>query len=249
MTFEKMGLPAPQEKGEFLPGIDGALVFLNKYGVVIRIEEPQKSGTYRSDRIKDNARILKPLGSIQIGAVVVEMYPALAPEKKLANVKCLREKLESEGIEFYDHKISNVGRSPVKTEKFPEGEPVVIDVNAVRRNPMFIETEKIVNPEWMKQHDAFYAPLREALKVSWPDPIKMKAFWNLCSDYVQEEKLIAGWNKPQSVEALDEKCVHGTNRRTTMAAMAAGGYETRLQSIKKTPANPTIQILYSSLNP
>ena len=76
-TFEKMGIPAPESLDGFRNGAEGFLVFLNPYGVVIRIEQKSdfKESYVTPDRIDDSPWVLKPLASIDAGNAIIEVCP------------------------------------------------------------------------------------------------------------------------------------------------------------------------------
>ena len=258
--FQKMGLPLPQGKEEFLSGLEGVLVFLNKYGLVIRLEvanfrrmpKLDSSKTYYNpDRIDDNAWILKPLASLKVGMAVIEICPGCHQETKIANNEYLRKKLEKQGLEFWDYKLSNVGRVPVKTVRFPEGIPVVIDRGALNRLTDSIKPVRellvLADQEAAEAQESLYAPLRQAFDDAWPDTVKMKQFWKLCRSYVREGKLVAGWNEPQPPEVVHEKCEFGDNTKTPRAAEAAKHYAVRLQS-SGNPVSSAVAVVLRSLH-
>lgn len=240
--FQKMGLPAPRGGDEFLSGLEGYLVFLNQHGVVIRIEpSDSKKGFYKADRINDNALIVKPLASIKAGNALIEICPGVAQETKKENNEYLRQQLEKQGIKFWDYKLSNIGRIPIHTVKFPDGMPVVVDRLAVKKLTASINFVRRAldlfrdysQGEAAKAEEELYGPLRHAFKEAWPDPGKMKQFWSLCERYTREGKLVAGWNQPQSEDARHEVCRYGDNRKTGEAAWAAKAYDVRLKSAEQ----------------
>jgi hypothetical protein len=240
-VFSKMLLPPPQKEGEFLPGLDGDLVFLNEYGLVIRIEESDSRNIFKeSDRVNDSAWIVRPLVSVNAGKALVEFCPGCHQEKNEATKDSLRRQLREQDIAFWDCKISNIGRIPIKTVSFPEGVPVVIDRLAVKvlTNSIASVSEALseaLHKEAMAAENALYAPLKEALNevrpdpLKTPDPEKVKKFWALCRSYTQEGKLVAGWNEPQGEDIANENCTYGTNEKISKAAEAAGLYAARLK--------------------
>ncbi|MCK5518718.1 MAG: hypothetical protein KAI61_04820, partial [Alphaproteobacteria bacterium] len=68
-AFEKMGIPAPESRDEFMDGAAGVLVFLNRYGLVIRIEHEYLG------RINDSPWVLKPIASIDADEAIFEICP------------------------------------------------------------------------------------------------------------------------------------------------------------------------------
>jgi len=252
-AFQKMDLPLPQDEGEFLKGAMGALVFLNEYGVMIRMEIADLSQYSRADRINDNAWILKPIATIDAGKVVIEICPGCEQAQSAVNNAYLRGKLKQQDIDFWDCKISNIGHIPVKTVRFPEGVPVVIDRLAVNKLTNSIASvrsalkslEDEATREAEEVQEKLYAPLRQAFDSAWPDTQKIKQFWDMCRRYVQEGKLVAGWNQPQGWEAFDEKTPLGSNIKTPLAAEAAKHYEMRMKSVAQgvTPSMTFVQWL------
>ncbi|MCE9506994.1 MAG: hypothetical protein K8R48_01585 [Alphaproteobacteria bacterium] len=82
-SFKKMDLPPPQDEKEFLVGSDGCLVFLNKYGLVMRIETADlEDSKWGADRINDSGWILNPLATIDAGKAIVEICPGCHFEKE-----------------------------------------------------------------------------------------------------------------------------------------------------------------------
>jgi hypothetical protein len=256
-TFRALNLQPPQTQDEYMKGIEGNLIFLNEYGLVIRIEESYSQNrinesdnryvTHKPDQINDNALILSPLLSIQTGPAVIEICPGCYQEESEEKKNYLHQQLKEQDIDFFDCKFSNIGRMPVKTPHFPEGVPVVIDRLAVSRlsesvapvrkalKKMFLGQDSL-QKEIMEAKEKLYAPLKAALNAAWPrqsgeaNPQKMQQFWALCRTYVQEGKLVAGWNAPQGEKALKEVCEFGDNKKTPAAALAARNYEVRLKS-------------------
>jgi hypothetical protein len=228
-AFQKMGLPLPEKEEEFLKGSVGALVFLNDYGVVIRME---LSG---GKRVNDSGWIVQPLATIDAGELLIEICPGCVQAQSAKNNAYLSHKLERQGLKFWDCKISNIGHIPVSSVRFPEGIPVVIDrlgVNKLTESAAAIRAalNDLPSREAAEAQEKLYAPLRAAFAAAWPEPGKMKDFWSLCQSYLREGKLVAGWNTPQGEEAAREETPFGSNIKTPLAAGAAKHYESRLKS-------------------
>jgi len=236
-VFEKMEVPIPETGDEFMDGTEGALVFLNRYGLVIRIERESdfKESSFMPDRINDSPWILKPLASINAGKVVIEICPGCFQEKGREKLADLFGKLYVQNIKFWDTKFSNIGRVPVNAKCFPEGILVVIDRLAVARLTDSMASVRLSLEELEEVREAgeaqekLYGPLRQAFDTAWsdnqePDNQKMKQFWDICRKYKKEEKLVAGWNEPQSFD--DEKVIEAKN--------VAAVYEDRLKSVEQT---------------
>ena len=214
-AFEQINLPLPKNGDEFLQGTEGGLMFLSKYGLVLRIEDTNtrksKSG-YASDRINDSAFILKPIASIDCGKAVIELCPGTKLEENESNVAFLFHKLQAQNINYWDDKICNSGVLPIKTPSFPNGVPVVIDRLAARR--LFSKTKKVkcaLVREADHAQEVLYAPLRKAFLEGWQDPSKMGSFWSKCEKYVAKGKLVAGWefDRPRMDKAKGAKITAG----------------------------------------
>jgi len=232
-VFEKLGLPPPSRRKEFANGSHGGIVFLNDCGVVIRVEvTDMRHAKLNPDRVSSSARVLRPLGSVSAGLATVEICPGYDYEDSEENSDALIRDLRSEGIDFFDSGAHNVGRLPVKLPQFPNGVPCVIDRGAVRklsrltypvrRALLFLvdhlpgaNTSRHVVAQAEKE---LYDPLRKTFKSAWPNPEKMKLFWNLCRRYTAEGKLIAGWNKGD-----------GSDIRTSCAADFSRNYQETLR--------------------
>jgi hypothetical protein len=230
-VFQKLGLPVPQDEKEFLMGTEGGLVFLNRYGMVIRIENANSARSpFKADRINDSPWILQPLASLDAGKAVIELCPGCHSSDDDADVSYLYEALLKQGTAFWDSGLPNVGRLPFKTPQFPEGVPVVIDRLSVRK---LSDSVKPVQQALMNVNDdevreateaqeRLYAPLRLAFDEGWTDSAKMPQFWAFCQQCVQEGKLVAGWNEGAGFR--------GRTFKTDAAIETAKHYENRLQS-------------------
>lgn len=231
-AFHRMKLPPPQTDDEFLHGTKGALVFLNAYGMVIRIEQADPAkGLFKADRINDSPWMLQPLASLDAGKVIIELCPGCHCSDNSWDVAYLHDALLKQGHAFWDQGLANVGLLPVKTPRFPEGIPIVIDrlavkkltesTEAIRQAIAGIEVGNDEIQEAAEAQERLYAPLRLAFDEAWADGSKMPQFWNLCQEYVREGKLVAGWNHPEGMD---------TPEKALMVVKTAAGYEKRLKS-------------------
>ncbi len=207
-VFDRLGLPAPRSGKEFLAGAEGGLVFLNQYGLVIRIEHSDpENGRFGWSRVDDSGWVLRPLAGIEAGHAHVEICPGCNLEQDARKIDYLKKRLEEQRIDFWDRWLVNIGRVPVCTERFPEGMPVVIDRLAVCA--LTESAEPVAKALAQEAQDAaevqetLYAPLRAALDEAWPDKEgpadakKMQTFWKLCAQYVADGKMVAGWNQAE----------------------------------------------------
>ncbi|MCE9506992.1 MAG: hypothetical protein K8R48_01575 [Alphaproteobacteria bacterium] len=232
-SFQKLGLPLPQDEKEFLMGTEGGLVFLNRYGMVIRIENSDSARSpFKADRINDSPWILQPLASIDAGKAIIELCPGCHFNDNSGDTAYLHDALLKEGHAFWDGGLDNVGLLPVKTPRFPEGIPIVIDRLAVRKLTESIDGVRLallnieINDDEIREaaeaQERLYAPLRRAFDEGWLDKGKMPRFWALCRECVQEGKLVAGWNEGAGF--------WGGSFKTSTAIESAKHYESRLQS-------------------
>jgi hypothetical protein len=228
-TFQQLGLPAPEKNEEFLWAAEGGLVFLDRYGMVIRLEKKNLG------RINSDPFVLQPVASIDAGDVVVEICPACNFADNPAVVAELVERLLNNGIKFHDASIRNVGYLPIKSAVFPKGVPMVIDRPAVHRLSENIEPVRQLLTYRLakKEVEKIYIPLRRGFNKCWPEAQNMKQFWNLCQSYVKKEKLVTGWNKEGANKVEYESAGE--------AAASAKAYEARLKAVIDNPLNSTVQ--------
>lgn len=197
--LQKLGLPEPEHYSEFFTGRTGVLIFINRYGVVVRIELPEnpKEGI---NRVNDSAFILKPLATIDLKFAVVEICPGYHIGASDKDVQFLHRALNAEGINLTDGIPRNIGFSPFKTVEFPKGRPTLIDrisVNFLTEN--IAEIKAALEKQPPITEDIEYAPLVDAFKDAWPEissmpnAERMRAFWQMCADFKSEGKLVAGW--------------------------------------------------------
>jgi hypothetical protein len=236
-----MGLPMPKDKTEFLDGTEGALLFLNKYGVTIRIEKTDTHADgYTVDRINDSGWIVKPLATINAGKATIEIIPGTHLEKDIAKDKYLHDELRHQNVGYFDRGVRNIGRLPITTPTFPEGVPVIIDRLAVRKlmDSTAPIAEALKNKQSLEAEQAqekLYGPLRKTFETAWPEPQKMQQFWQQCEQGVKEGKLVAGWNEYKRLSSFidDDKSSTISNIARKYEVSAAA------QAEKKSPAVTT----------
>ena len=225
-VFEKMELPPPEDWHEFLDGTEGGLVFLNRYGLVLRIEDKKSlKENWGRKGIKDTPWILKSVASMDVGKAVIEICPGCHLGKSYQELDFLKDHLRAQKIDFWDAQFANFGIMPIKTPSFPEGIPVVIDRGAVESLTFSVkaigaELQKKNAQEAAQAQASLYDPLRQAFSEAWKDTGKMRQFWDLCRRYVREEKLIAGWEEAQAESYT----------KTGTAERLGRAYEDRLKS-------------------
>ena len=214
--FKDLQLPEPQD-GEYLRGNDGWLVFLNKYGCVLRIEDAFAAES--SNMRINHPLVLQPIGRIMVEHMNVEICPGVKLGVSESQRTWLKKELEKDHIQLSDSKVENLGFLNVHSPEFPEGLPVVIDQLAVTEGARAgvrdlwrkITGKPAYNP-WYEREDLpyrftqahFIEPLRAAFDKAWPldeqDPQasveRMNKFWKLCEHMTTGPLplLHAGWN-------------------------------------------------------
>lgn len=201
--FNNLLLPVPSKNHFFTTSDNGAMVFVNPAGVVVRLSVPEREpldGNYKFkvDHI-DHPAVLKPLGSFRYGKLQVDIMPGVKLGTDYGAIGALHHKLAADGYDFWDSRtIGNLGYLPVKTTEYPDGIPVVIDRNSVHRKPDFDHTQPLRIDEPYHHLQAFYDSLPK-FADAWPDvsqpsdPAKVSVFWNAARAKMQEGALQTGW--------------------------------------------------------
>lgn len=198
--MDELQLPIPERSDEYMKATAGAIIFSNRYGMVVRIECGEES-----KRQNNNPWVLQPVASFQAGRAVIEICPGVHQADDWKYNTFLVKELKKFNLDFHDEGLRNVGLLPVTSVKFPKGIPVVVDRPAVMlltQNIAAVRKALSVFGKKSKDPQAdLYAPLREAIGAAYqngtdapPDKKKMRAFWDLCEKFVEEGKLVAGWN-------------------------------------------------------
>ena len=193
-VFDKLNLPAPTEGNQYLKSNEGCILFVNRYGVVIRVE-PQMPESNFYVRVDDSGCILQPLGAIDAGTAVVEICPGCDVERDEASIDEMKEFLKDEGLRFTDDQLENLGRLHTDNTKYPKGILVILDRLAVSK--MKGEVKLVENPiseEHKKELERFTEPFRKAFKEGYADKTKMPKFWKLLEKYVEDGIIKRGWN-------------------------------------------------------
>jgi len=201
--FGKLQLPLPK-KGEFLEGTEGALVFLNRYGVVLRIEHKKPEFTDNIVRLDNNPLVLRPIASIPAKDAIVEVVPGSHSDGSEKDSLKVKELLAKANVDYWDDGAHNIGLLPFKTPQFPNGIPVVIDRLAVAKFSERLKPVKVLLKALGLKSDpqeALYGKLTEAFNAAWRkgtaqvDAPKMAAFWRQAERSLKAGQLIAGWNE------------------------------------------------------
>lgn len=196
--FGSLCLPVPLDEQYLETSDRGAMVFLNKFGVVLRISVPDlledpKEAKYRFDPVP-HPDIGQPIAAFTVGKLRAELLPGLRLGWNGKHSAELKERLDGDGIDFHDaSRLSNYGYLPLTNDQYPDGIPVVVDRNAARRRGPAHFTDKL--------HPFPPRELGQMFREAWPDAAgpakreKMVEFWQACADLKQQNKLVAGWAK------------------------------------------------------
>lgn len=247
--FDKLQLPLP-DKGEYLSATDGCLVFLNRYGIVIRIEVKNTSAShFHWQRINDNPYVLQPLASLEVKGGIVEICPGCHNMDSESRVRSLSRELEKSGVRLWDDETHNVGTLPIRSVKFPMGVPVVVDRLAVQDltqnvrqvTNLFLRAAKqgmrLLHLERRPDfQEVLYGPLRKSFSETWPagkekpDPGMIREFWGLCQQYLHKGILVTGWNEDRT-----------DKYKLLRARLAASRYARKLEPAEVSSASPEFQ--------
>lgn len=191
-TFRSLALPVPETCRDYRSTADdGALVFLNEAACVLRVTG-QRHPRY------DHPHILHPIATFPDEKIRIELYPGITCPGKEEDMDFLSSVLARNNLQINNsdrHKF-NVGYLPLKTNLFPHGVPVIIEMTAIAAL-----TEKVrQTAQKLKQHQQnqqrnFYAPLREAFEQAFSKS-EMDSFWSKCRELRKQGTLIAGWQSP-----------------------------------------------------
>ncbi len=196
-AFDKIELPAPGKATQFLKSNEGCVIFLNKYGLVVRVENKTPEKGYYA-RVNDSGAILQPLVSIDAGNAVVEICPGCHVERDEASIEYLKNLLHNEGLVFSDPQLENIGRLDTDNPEYPDGLLLIIDRLAVSRMKEDVNVVSIDNNQFIvkskEEQLRFSAPFRRVFREGLKDSSRMHEFWTLVESYASEGKLIAGWN-------------------------------------------------------
>lgn len=234
-TLEKLELPVPLNKAQYVSGCEGALLFLNDAALVIRIEKSEDLVEDQVDRINNSRWVLRPLAEKEAGEAIIEICPGIGLMKHRCDYEELKETLDEHDIEFWDDDMRNTGVLPIGSDDFPEGHPVVMDRLAVRHRRCDVATlEKPIAED--DPQEILYAGLKQAFQDVWPEgndaPTAggMQRFYQACKKAKQDGILCVGWLE------------HRPNDRTQgFAENAANAYATLLEQKNATQKKQTLK--------
>lgn len=175
-----------------MPGDMGALVFLDDFGIVVRVEA--KIDPQFPDGKPVDPFVLQPIGVMEAPKTLVEICPGVLPAHSNDD-EWIKDYVEKRGLRFWDHQQANCGRLPVVMPGFPNGVPVIIDRSGIHRPDGGVSVVPRSENRGCVLQERLYRPLREAFRVAVAsqDAEKMKAFWALCRQFRQEGKLLSPW--------------------------------------------------------
>jgi hypothetical protein len=128
-----MDLPDP-EPGEYLPGAEANMLFLNRYGIILRLGQARNA--------PEHDLILRPLRSVEMEGrpawngrkcpVSITLLPGVEGVSRSTDKSdTLRDRLAVDGIDFWDSKLPNCGYIRCKLPGFENGILVVVDRGSV----------------------------------------------------------------------------------------------------------------------
>lgn len=196
----------PKDRYGFMESTEGVMIMSNRYGLVLRIERTKNFNLPQSMQINDNPFILQPLASFEVKDAVIEICPACHTTDEYEHSDEVLKLLKKTGIHFWDeYNPGNVGLLPFKTERFPDGIPVVIDRLSVSRaeSKTLAEIFEVLNDVDLMEdpQKTLYADLKFAIEHAWPEgqekPNKerMRMFWSMCVNETRNGLLVPGWNE------------------------------------------------------
>ncbi len=200
-VLEAMGLPLPR-RGAVITGSEGALMFLDDYGIILRVELTDDL-LRKGERIDDHPMVLQPLGQRKLTEyAVLEICPGVhvTKDKKVRDV--LFEKLPQSGVSMWDFQVCNAGVLPIRLPQFPDGVPVVIDRLAVERlSEGTREVKDALSVFGLAQdvQQMAYGALKQSFATAWPqgqdkpDPQAFRDFLQQCIRHKGLGHLVSGW--------------------------------------------------------
>lgn len=239
-VFDQLQLPIPYRRNEFSAGCDGILIPLDAYGAMLRVEVKDKYAALTGDfrRINNSPWIVKPLASIDAGKFIVEICPGGFCEFTNEHSSTfLKQQLAKDGYSFFDNPLRNVGRLPLYSPDFPDGQPVVIDRLATIFCHSAENKLQALMPRFNPQ-DVIYSDLHEKFHAAWSDhskpadPEKMRQFWQACAVAKAEGRLIAGWKQTKAKTTSSRSPDRFAQKVAAGIAAVGRTYDKRLQQMK-----------------
>lgn len=225
--FDMLQLPIPKDKSEYLHGTLGALIFLDDYGCVLRIER------LVNKRDIEHPHLLDPFIKFDLGGFEIGIYPGTKTTNSEEVRDYLVEAFDKDNLDFMDNQIANAGVIPVKTVDFPNGFPVVIDVPSVAK----LSHNKQIKSAVRNVQAEFYKEIIDVAKdvidkeTGLPIKEKMQEFWQVCKKSRKNRVTIPGWRENHYEEKL------GISRIALETLFRITGLEVTKKYVAKKTAN------------
>ena len=239
-ALESMGLPLPK-RGAVVTGSEGALIFLDDYGIMLRVEMSDDL-LRKGERINDHPLVLQPLGQRQLTEyAVLEICPGVHVTKDQNVRDLLFSKLPETGVSMWDFQICNAGVLPIYMPEFPNGVPVVLDRLSVERISDSIKPVKDALKVFGLSSDVqkmVYGELKAGFEKAWPadqdkpDPEQFKEFLQLCIRHKSLGNLVSGWMRDPN--ASDRDWMYEDTKRS-WAADAGHIYARQIKDMSRQP--------------
>jgi hypothetical protein len=213
--FETMDLPEPDSK-EFMDGTGCQVVFLNRFGLVLKAMEPFQAKSFEMTQQCKSGRdlVLQPLRYQRMNSggalMIVPGIEMPADDDPVDHWEYLIEQSSHTPFIFRDTQPVNMGvlPTPWKVNGVKTKFPVVLDhgcINAREEQGMNLR-KAFHRASYQGIQDRIYGDLRSRLEEAWPKgqlPIrsKMTEFFNECASIVSKPKddpkriLSASWTE------------------------------------------------------
>ncbi len=246
-VLRKLQLPLPRHEEHARLGYDGLLLFLNEYGIAVKIENGEKYS--RSIRVNNEPEILKPLAVIRAGDYIIELCPGCEIYTgggiEMDNIK---RTLRKKGYDFWDCGARNLGYLPVRNlPEDPKGLLLVIDRLSIQFGCGARDNRlSMLMPKFHPQ-DLLHGPLVEKFKDAWPsrharvDAAKIAEFWQMCRAFKEEGKLVSGWEKFRGEEYGDARTARTPQYIAHSVAKLADSYQCLMEEYRQKRDRVTAQ--------
>lgn len=200
-VLEKLNIFIPDSKDLFRRGYDGNMIFMEDYGVVLKIEPLVSRKKSRAARRALAHDVLQPFFQVRIRNITVDLFPGTGiVEIPYSTVKGIIKRFNKRNINPCDTASRNLGQ-------LPNGEIVSIDTHA-QYDALLSSGTKIkgisATKEVIRQRrekfkgcdqEKLYLPLKIAFKEAYEsgDKDQMDQAWELCRKFKEDGLLISGW--------------------------------------------------------
>ena len=229
--FDVLGIPLPGGYEEYIDSLEGSLVFLDRYGLVLRIEARDSSlcREFGNDwqRVNDHPLVLRPIGSVYSPKAVIEICPAVHVGTDIETSKKLGENLKRDGISYFDQYPQNSGYIAQ-----PDGRMVAVVVD--RLSCTYLNDERPGYHELAARHgdpQALFDPLRAAFDhaMNQKNLKSMRRslgfFLSECEHFQRKGHLVCSWH------GSAENAYGNIDVKTSQASLAAAAYAKKAVSL------------------